>query len=530
MSLSNSSVPTSSVAPRSKVPRFGFRHIVRGAIWNWTDFAVNAVVTFFLSPFVVHHLGSVAYGVWILVNSIVSYMALVDMGMRGTVVRFVSSDQPRGQHAEASRAVSAAIWFRLWIGLLILGISLVVCLRAPHMFHIPAEMQPAARWVILLAGGNLAISLTFGIFGGVLNALHRFDRLSAVGMFRTLVNAGGVVFLLQRGHGIVAMAAWQFLAAVTTGALLCALAFRTYPELKLLWGVPDRDLVRKFFGYSTLLFIIAIGGQVIYYTDNIVIGAVLPISSVTLYAIGFAPTQYLQQIVGSLGVTFMPAASSLGARQEWDQLRQLLFRGTRTVLLVALPIEVALYFRGRTFVGLWMGHQYAGPSGGVLKILILSWFFISINSCSGNIVYGLSKHRPVAIWTACEAVANLSLSIILVHRMGIEGVAWGSVIPSLFIHALVWPRYITKVLRVPLLQYLLQAWLRPGLCVVPFAVACFLCEKFWPAARIWSFLWQMAAILPVFLLSAAIAFRKGLAFYIRKTMPRPVPVAAGDPA
>ena len=528
MSLSNSSRSTPSVAPQSKVPRFGFRHIIRGAVWNWTDFAVNVVVAFFLSPFVVHHLGNVTYGVWVLVNSIVSYMALVDIGMRGTVVRFVSADQPRGQHAEASRAVSAAIWFRLWIGLLIVGVSLVVCLHAPRMFHIPAEMQQAARWVILLAGGNLAISLTFGIFGGVLNALHRFDRLTAASTFRTLMNASGLVFLLRRGHGIVAIAAWQFLVAVASGALLCTFAFRTYPELKLLWQVPERDLVRKFWGYSTLLFLIAISGQVIYYTDNIVIGAVLPISSVTLYAIGFAPTQYLRQIVASLGVTFMPAASSLGARQEWNHLQQLLFRGTRAVLLVALPIEVTLYFRGRTFIGLWMGHQYAGPSGGVLRILILSWFFISINSCSGNIVYGLSKHKPVAIWAACEAVANLTLSIILVHRIGIEGVAWGSVIPSLVINALVWPRYITKVLQVPLLQYLWQAWLRPSLCIVPFAVACFLSDKFWPAARIWNFLWQIAAVFPVFLLSIAIVFRKELTFHIRKTMPSPV--AAGDPA
>src|SRR5579863_8681009 len=87
---------------------------------NWAAFATSVVVAFFLSPFIVHHLGNTAYGVWTLVISMISFMSLLDLGMRGAVTRFVGRNHAQGNHQEASRAVSAAFWLRLWIALLIL--------------------------------------------------------------------------------------------------------------------------------------------------------------------------------------------------------------------------------------------------------------------------------------------------------------------------------------------------------------------------------------------------------------------------
>jgi O-antigen/teichoic acid export membrane protein len=496
-----------AVAETSQKPSLGFRRIVKGAIWNWGEFLIGGVVAFFLSPFVVHHLGNTAYGVWVLIGSVISYMGLLDLGMRGAVIRFVSADQPRGLHEEASQAVSAALWFRFWLAAVILVATISISSIAPHAFHIPAEMQAPARWAILLVGLNLAIALSLSVFSGVLSAIHRFDLISSITAGQSILNAAGLVFLLGRGHGIVAMAAWQLLLGVLAGAAQLILAFRIYPQLRLVLRIPDKQLIRKFWSYSFFLFIIAISGQVIYYTDNIVIGAALPVSAVALYAIGCAPTQYLRQIISSLAITFMPAASNLDVRGDYTQLRRLLIHGTRAVLLVALPIEAALLTRGHTFIRLWMGSQYADSSGRVLQVLVLAWLFISANCCSGNIVYGLSKHKAVAQWTIGEALANLCLSIYLVQRIGILGVAWGTTLPSLVVHGFLWPRYTAKVVDIPLSEYLWQAWGRPALCVVPFAVVCFLSEKVWPADHLWFFFLQIVVVLPVFMLTVVLMFR-----------------------
>src|ERR1700732_5248769 len=102
------------------------RTLRTGMFANWTAFAVSDVVSFFLAPFVVHHLGNVAYGVWVLANSSIAYMALLDLGMRSAVTHFVAKHQARGEDLESSRAVSVALAFRTVISLAVIVASLAL--------------------------------------------------------------------------------------------------------------------------------------------------------------------------------------------------------------------------------------------------------------------------------------------------------------------------------------------------------------------------------------------------------------------
>ncbi len=93
------------------------KRIAQNILSNWMALAVSTAIGFFLAPFIVHRLGNVAYGVWVLVASLSAYMGLLDFGLRGAVMRFVSKGNAQGNHAEAQDAVSAALWIRVWISL-----------------------------------------------------------------------------------------------------------------------------------------------------------------------------------------------------------------------------------------------------------------------------------------------------------------------------------------------------------------------------------------------------------------------------
>jgi O-antigen/teichoic acid export membrane protein len=256
--------------------------------------------------------------------------------------------------------------------------------------------------------------------------------------------------------------------------------------------------------------LIHIFGQVIYYTDNIVVGAFVSVAAVTFYSIGGSLIEYLRTVVASLTSTFMPLASSYEAAREFDKLQLLLINGTRLALIVALPIQVALFFRGETFLNLWMGQQYGHTSGRVLQILLLSQVFTLANATSMNIVFGLAKHKRFAIWLAGEAVANITLSVFLARRIGIYGVAIGTMIPTLFVQIILWPRYICQVVGVPLWRYMFQGWVRPTLAVIPFGLLCFIADRYWLATKLIVFFGQIAIIVPVYLVFVALSFWKDI--------------------
>ena len=56
--------------------------IAKNVFSNWTGYLINVVVSFFISPFIVHTLGNTGYGIWVFVGSITGYLGIMDFGMR----------------------------------------------------------------------------------------------------------------------------------------------------------------------------------------------------------------------------------------------------------------------------------------------------------------------------------------------------------------------------------------------------------------------------------------------------------------
>lgn len=491
------------------------RLLITGVFLNWTAFAVAVVVSFFLSPFVVHHLGNAAYGVWILANSSIAYMALLDLGMRGAVTHFVAKHQVVGEHLESSRAVSVALGFRLLIGSAVTTASLILAALATKIFHIPVDLWVPARWAIVITGFNLSFTLVVGVFGGILTGLQRFDLVSTLAVAQTLLGAGGTVWILKTGHGIVLLAATQLAVSLILGILTTITCFQVYPQLQLSFKFLSKKVLRELWRYSFYLFIIAASGQVIYYTDNLVVGAFLTAEAVTFFAIGGRFLDYLGQLGASLAQTFMPVASSLAAGERSAELRRLLIQGTRAALFVSLPIAWVLFFRSHTFIGLWMGPQYSETSGKILRILLFSSIAINGNRVGGNIILGLGKHKPFALWQCCEAVANLALSVYLVRKIGITGVAWGTVFPSLVSQIVLWPRYLSKVLGLTVWRYFWDGWIRAVLATTPFGVTCFWIDHRWATPNMAVFFLQIAVALPIVPLGIILLFWPEVNFQLR---------------
>jgi O-antigen/teichoic acid export membrane protein len=493
------------------------RHIARNVMSNWLATAANMAVGFFLAPFIVHRLGNVAYGVWVLAISAVNYLTLLDLGMRSSVLRFVSKGHTKGDHSAASAALSAALWVRIQISAAVLLLSGGLAAIFPHMFHVPPELAGAARIAVLIIGLNTAISMSLGVFGGVLSALNRYDLQS----FATLAQLGlrtlGVVLVLRSGRGIIAIAVCEFVAALAGSVLLVWIARRIYPELQVRLTKPDREILRQLWSYSFYVFLVTVAIQLVYQTDNLVVGAFVSTAAVTFYSIGNSLCRYTDQLVGAMTLTFVPAASTYEAAGDTSKLMGLYRNGTRAMMTVSLPILVTLMTRGRTFIGLWMGAQYAKSSGTVLMILATALFFSLSNNTAGAIAYGTEKHKIMAKWAIIEAIANLLLSIVLARKFGIYGVAIGTLIPSLFVHVFVWPGFLSKILGLGGPRVVWGVWGPMFLSAVPFAVVSYAVNVLYPPRNLLIFLLQTLVLLPVFFLTVGTVFR---GYVLNQVFPR----------
>jgi O-antigen/teichoic acid export membrane protein len=320
----------------------------------------------------------------------------------------------------------------------------------------------------------------------------------------------GVVAVLHSGHGIVAIAFCELFAAIIGNGLLLYAVRKIYPELQLRLTKPRSEILRKIWSYSAYAFVQTIAVQLVYQSDNLVVGAFITATAVTFYSIGNSLCRYTQQLVGAMTITFTPAASTYEAEGRVASLRALYYNGTRATIAVSLPIVITLIIRGGSFIGVWMGSQYSKTSGTVLAILATALLFSLPNTPAASIAYGVEQHKTLTKWAMGEAIANLALSVVLAREFGLYGVAVGTLIPNIVIQLIMWPRYVSRLVDVSYVQVFRDVWGPVFLCAVPFAAASYAVDRLFPARNMMVFILQTMALLPIFGISIGLMFRDNI--------------------
>ncbi|HZR67409.1 MAG TPA: oligosaccharide flippase family protein [Terriglobales bacterium] len=470
--------------------------LMRNVLSNWGAYFVAMAINFFLSPYVVTHLGNVSYGVWTLILSLTGYLGLLDLGVRGAVTRYIAKFHTQSNHEKANEVASSAIIIFGTAGLIAILVSLVFAAFVIGRMHVPVQLLPAAKIVLALTGVSIAISLVNGVFGGILVGLQRFDLTNAIEVGINALRALTIVLALHFGSGIVGLAYIQLSFTLCRWLANILLARHLYPALRIRLSAASISGLKLIFSFSVFSFLMHVSASLINASDNVVIGAYLPVTAVTFYVIGGNLVEYARVLVSGITQTLTPLASSIDARNDPSQLRELVLFASQSAAMVILPITCTFLLRGGSFIGLWMGSQYAGPSGQILKVLSLTMIVWAGNSATGGILLGLSKHKPIVPALFTEGICNLALSIFLVKRMGIVGVAWGTVIPSVADNLIFWPWYVRRALGVRPLTYVNSALIRPWTSLIPFLLATYGIERFWPAWNLAIFFFQVMLALP----------------------------------
>lgn len=440
--------------------------ILRNIFSNWTSYVVTAAVGFGLAPFMVHALGDTGYGLWMLVISVTGYFGLLDLGIRSSVGRFIARYLALNDTARINGSASTAFLILGCGGLLTLLATAAIALALFDTFRIEPAYASAGRTALLLTGLHVALILPLGVFSSVLIALERFDIVSGITIVGELARAALVVWALQHGYGLVALALITLAIALVRYAAMAVFAWLLHPTLSIGIRHVDWGAFRELFGYSVYRFVWLTASQLIFYTDSIVIGAFLGAAAITPYAIAASLVSYGRNAVALATDAFGPSAARMDANADLAGLRRLLVAGTRVALLVGIPICLVFVFLGRQFITLWMGPAYAG-SALFLLVLTIPQLGGMAQFASAFVLGGMARHRALAFIVLAEGIANVVLSIVLVQRMGLVGVAWGTVIPHLVCTMVVIPAYTVRVLNMRLRDYVVGGFARPLAAALP---------------------------------------------------------------
>jgi O-antigen/teichoic acid export membrane protein len=479
---------------------------------TWLSLLVHAIVSFALSPLVLHRLGDAGFSVWILVFSLTGYFGLLDVGIRSSVVRYVAKAAAAGDEDQLRRLVATSLVFYLGVAVLVLILTGVGSFYLAVLFKIPATQLPTARILFLLAGASVALTFPLSVFAGVLEGLQKFAQVQLTQMVVTVLRGLAVAFALSQGGRLLAT------GAVTVGAnllgylVLMWMACRTV-RLPLSLRGANAQILGKLARYGFFAFIIVLAEKLRFQSDAVVIGAFLSSTAITFYSIASKLVEYSTYAVRSMAQIFTPMSSQFHATADHEQLRRVLIAGNRACALIVLPLAVVLIMVGKSIIEVWVGARYIA-SYSVLVLLIVPKALYLAQSASTRILLGMGRHQVLAWVLLLEGVVNVLLSILLLPHFGMVGIALGTAIPLSCTSLFFLPHHASRRVGVPLGQFLKGAYLQPLRLCVPLAIFLWLARRTSPAHTYVGLAWQIG--------SGALVYCSGLVWSFLSVAPRRV--------
>ncbi len=430
------------------------KKLLKGSGLRVLEFFASAIVGLVMMPFIIRSLGDRIYGLWIFVGSFLGYYGLLDLGLGSAVQRYVSRAVGLKDYEEINKVLNTALVIFSVLGLIAFFVSIIFSIFLPLLIKNITEVA-LFRKIILILGLNFAVAFPLRVFFGILSANLRYDISAVIEISKLVLRTVLIIVFFKLGFGIMALALITIFTDLLSHTTKYFVVRGLYQYIRISLKFVDISKVRLLFNYSKYAFIAQIANQLRFNIDNLVITIFLGLNFVTPYSIAARLIKYFGELIRSVVGMLVPVFSQYEAKGDYDGIREKFIFTTKISGYLSTLIGGTLIIFGQAFIRKWVGQEYLG-SYVILLVLIVPTIFSLMQTPSWQLAYGISKHKFFAILNTVEGLVNLMLSIILVKKFGLVGVALGTAIPMIFSKLLVQPIYICRMIDLDVVKYYLK--------------------------------------------------------------------------
>jgi len=447
------------------------RKLLSGSVLRLVNLFLSAVTSFFLMPFIVHHLGDRLYGFWSLAAAFIGYYGLLDFGFSSAVSQYLCIAIAQKNHEECRSVFNSAVRIQSFLGGLALLLTVGIAAAAPWFCKSPEDA--ALFWkVIAILGVNMAISFPFRVYSGLLEAELRFDIQAGLGILSTLLRTGLVVWAILQGGGLLALSWMTLAASLPVIALQVWFARRQVPWARIGRSSLDAQRAKRFFKYSIYTFLAVIGDIFRFQLDSVVIAGVIGLVAVTHYRVASVFSRYYIDIVISIIALVQPVLSRLYGAQDRVRMEKVLFFSLKVSMCCSVFVGFSLIAWGKPFIACWMGPNYKDAYW-PLVVLTLA-ILLDVCQCpSISLLYATFNHRFYTYLNGLEGIINLAVSLALARPLGVLGVALGTLIGAFVVRLVAFPIWVCRATGLQYGEYmkLLAGTFLRCACIMGVAIA-----------------------------------------------------------
>lgn len=412
-----------------------------GMTWSVLVNLVTAIFGFIATPLLIKYFGRSEYGLIALATSVNGYMALMDLGLTSTNVRFFSNWLAKGDNDKVNKLMQTCTAFYGCIGIINAIVLLIVSIFSEQIFNLTAEQDTVLKHMLWVLCGVAVVNWYTSCYNQIISATENVawvqKRTLFIKFMMIIVVAATLIFKLTIFH--------YFFATMTVGFIVLPVTIRKvkketpYISFRAKF---DKRIFKEILPYSIGIFSFGFFQFSYNQLKTVIVGIQGSITSVTDYGVMAA----IASLVGMVGSVFiqalLPASSRIVANGDQEAFDKVAYKGTHFITMVLCFCAFGLMTIDRDLIMVYVGEDFMH-----LIPWLNIWLLLTITgnvSCISSLILGGSNVKPLAYSSAVASIAAILTSWFAVPHFQAGGVVIGMIvynsIQQLFYYTFYWRR------------------------------------------------------------------------------------------
>lgn len=444
-----------------------------GALLSYALIALNSVYGLVIMPFVLGAIGESEYGVYKTIGSMTATISVMELGLGGTMQKYIAqylaqNEEKKAYNYSAMCIIQAVV---MSLAMAIVGICLFFTLDPVYGNTFSAHEMFRAKQIYIVLICYVVFHIFENVLFGIISGYNRFIFTNSVKLTTLVSKIIIYLIILPIFKNSLAIVLTMLILEFVIIAAECAyIKLVIKHKIKLYsW---DKAVFKETFLYTILLFVQSIIIQFNGNVDNMVIGAVIGTSAVTVYSFAIQIFGMYEQCATSVSSVILPSVTKViysgAGPKELENLVVKYGRAQWAVLGVALGGFICL---GKEFFFLWLGQGFDDCYYLALILMVPVTFPLIVNTCLAILkAKNLLFFRTVAL--AYSAVFNVIFTIIGTRIWGFYAAAMGTALSTIISGVLSLNIYYRMKLKMNMFKIYLRILHKIIVCIAVPTVIC----------------------------------------------------------
>ena len=344
----------------------------KNTFFNILNFIVHPISMLISMPIFIFYLGIEIFGIWILINSIISHFRVFDPGLSNTLVKFVSKYRAKNDIININKIINNILFIFLLVISIILFSSFVIFKfnGFVHFFNINSNFILMVRDALFYSVILFCIKLLEGFLLSIYKAYERFDYFAIFSIISRLSLIGIQIFAVIYYKSLVEVFLFSCYAALTVFIFELFLFKKLFKNIYFSFFLINNKTFKEIFHFGFWTWIYSCLSIFSQQIDKIIVVKLTNTTVLGYYSIAYFIFNNLHAFLSTSISWIFPKISRL--KELKMNIKNIYYKSQMILTIVGTSIILFLYFFNELILTLWIDREVYLNTHEYIELFLIS--------------------------------------------------------------------------------------------------------------------------------------------------------------